>query len=81
LVEELYSYFLPEFYEEARELYVKFILLEAGLANDRKKYKKVCKMIERYKKTFGNESAQNIIRSLSQNYVKKPAFIDELGKL
>jgi len=80
-IKKLYPHLVEEYLEETREIYAKLIEVEAGQATERKMYKKVCKTIVEFNKIFGSQYAQNIISDFKQKYVKKPAFIDELGKL
>ncbi|PEJ57738.1 hypothetical protein CN692_11665 [Bacillus sp. AFS002410] len=80
-VKQLYPHLVEEYLEETRVLFERAIEVEAEQAADRKMYKQVCKTIVQFNKIFGGEYASNIISNMKQKYVKKPAFIDELGKL
>ena len=79
---ESYADQLAEKYpEDVIEIYQNYIHATAKSATDRKRYKGVCKIIKRYKKYAGEEKQAELIQQLSTEYAKRPAFIDELGKL
>lgn len=79
---EEYSYLLIDKYkEEVIKLYEKNIRESAREASNRMQYKKVCKTIKRYKKIAGNEKTKEIIDVLGNIYRRRPAFIDEMGKI
>jgi hypothetical protein len=44
-------------------------------------YKRVCKIIKRYKKIAGREKTKEIINVLGAIYRRRPAFLDEMGKI
>lgn len=79
---ESYADELAEKYpEEVIDMYQNYIHSSAKLATDRKRYKDICKIIKRYKKYAGKEKQAVLIKQLSTQYARRPAFIDELGKL
>ncbi|RBP03000.1 hypothetical protein [Rossellomorea aquimaris] len=78
---ELYPELKKDYPEDVNELMISYIASEAEKSNDRKKYRKVCKHIKEYKKVFGSQFADGLIQELKQKYVKRPAFVDELGKI
>ncbi|MBV4437245.1 SWIM zinc finger family protein [Clostridium tyrobutyricum] len=79
---EKYSYLLIEKYEEeVINLYGKNIREEARMASKRVEYKRVCKIIRRYKKVAGKEKTKEIIDELRAIYKRRPAFLDEMGKI
>lgn len=53
----------------------------SDIANDRKQYKKVCKVIKRYKKLLVDIETYKVVKELQKKYQKRPAFVDELGKI
>lgn len=79
---ETYSDNLVEKYpKEVIEMYQNYIQSRAKSASDRKQYKDVCKIIKKYKKYAGKEKQAELIQQLTEQYAKRPAFKDELGKL
>ncbi|MFE8700667.1 SWIM zinc finger domain-containing protein [Cytobacillus sp. FJAT-54145] len=80
-IQHLYPYLIEDYFEETNLLYLKFIESESANANERRKYRNVCKLIKSYKKVFGETNTALLIRKLMTLNVKRPAFIDELGKI
>lgn len=80
-IEDYYQYLVDDYFEEAHDIFKQYIERIAEQASDRKKYKSVCKVIKTYKKVFGDIHGQTIISQLKQNYNRRPAFVDELGKI
>ena len=76
-----YQHLLPEYQDEVNDLFLKLLRKKSAEAGSRSAYKEVCDLIEAYAQACGNENASNIIQELKLTYVKRPAFIDELGKL
>jgi hypothetical protein len=72
---------VKHFKEEIIEIYQKYIHSVARQSSNRKDYKGVCQKITRYKKLSGKPKQQELISELMVLYKKRPAFIDELGKL
>ena len=70
-----------KFYDETIGIYKDYIKYEAERSNNRSHYKGVCTIIKRYKKIAGKDNAQEIISQLRDKYAKRPAFVDELGKI
>ncbi|WP_374724240.1 SWIM zinc finger family protein [Calidifontibacillus erzurumensis] len=80
-IEIYYQYLLDDYFEEVNGIFKQYIESIAEQASDRKKYKSVCKVIKTYKKVFGDIQGQAIISHLKQKYKRRPAFVDELGKI
>ncbi|MBU3107418.1 hypothetical protein [Clostridium gasigenes] len=80
-IEQYAQILINEYKEEVNEIYKLYIESMAYGANDRKKYKKVCKVIIRYRELYAEISTIKIIENLRRKYNKKPAFIDELGRI
>ncbi|WP_332696404.1 SWIM zinc finger family protein [Halalkalibacter lacteus] len=80
-IETLYPYLIESYFEEVNELFKTWLETAAEQASNRKEYKHVCKRIQLYKKACGNFHAHKLIIHLQQQYKKRPAFVDELGKL
>lgn len=79
---ETYDELLIKDYKDDVNIMYKFLIEKMSeMATDRKQYKKVCNVIKRYKKLFGDVEAYKIVKVLQQQYLKRPAFIDELGKI
>lgn len=79
---ELYDELLVKDYkEEVNSMYKLLIERISERANDRKQYKSVCKVIKKYKKLAGDIETYKIVSELKNEYKRKPAFIDELGKV
>ncbi|MGG7621276.1 SWIM zinc finger family protein [Bacillus coreaensis] len=72
---------VKHFKEEIIEIYQKYIHSVARQSSNRKDYQGVCQKITRYKKLSGKPKQQELISELMGLYKKRPAFIDELGKL
>ena len=79
-IEKYYPHLLPECKKDVGVLFVKHIRHQAASANDRNQYRKVCDIIRHYRKACGN-IAFEIRDELAAQYVKRPAFLDELGKV
>lgn len=79
---EIYDELLIKDYRNDVNIMYQFLIEKmAEVASDRKQYKKVCKIIKRYKTLFGDIEAYKIVKALQKQYLKRPAFIDELGKV
>ncbi|MDQ0973695.1 hypothetical protein QFZ31_003573 [Neobacillus niacini] len=81
LIMDLYPYLMESHFEEANDLFINYIELSAEGTSDRRGYRNVCKLIKTYKKAFGTIHSHKLIGELKQRYQKRPAFIDELGKI
>ena len=77
----LYSYLVEDYLDEVSFLFRKHIENEAQRANQRSKYRQVCSLIRDYREACGADDADRIIAQLKQSYARRPAFIEELGKL
>ncbi|MBU3105120.1 hypothetical protein [Clostridium gasigenes] len=78
---EVYSDILKDKYEEeVRDLYIKYIEIQASRASDRNQYKEVCRIIEKFRKVSDNNKIEEIKKKLRGLYRKRPAFIDELSR-
>ncbi|MEY8763876.1 MULTISPECIES: hypothetical protein [Clostridium] len=66
---------------EVVSLYEKDIREKARSASNRVQYKEVCKIIKRYKKIAGKGKAKEIIDALRNIYRRRPAFLDEMGRI
>lgn len=79
---EQYAEKLQEnFRENVIEIYEVFIKSEARTSSNRSKYKEICHKLKNYKKFAGDEKLEELVKYLMNLYIKRPAFIDELGKI
>ncbi|MDR7238180.1 hypothetical protein [Neobacillus drentensis] len=78
---DLYPYIIKDYLEEVNELFTKYIEYSAEEATDRKKYRTVCSIIKTYKKACGTIHSHKLIGELREKYKRRPAFIEELGKI
>ncbi|NHM31686.1 SWIM zinc finger family protein [Neobacillus terrae] len=67
--------------EEVIEIYKDNVKSSAKSSSNRKEYKVVCRKIKEYKKIAGKQNQTDLINELRTMYLKRPAFIDELGKI
>ncbi|WLR42634.1 hypothetical protein LC087_18455 [Bacillus carboniphilus] len=80
-VAQFASFLVNDFKEEVQELYEQSILKEAERSKNRSNYRQVCRSIRDYKSIFGKKSVQVLVERLKKKYTRRPAFIDELGKV
>ncbi|WP_307197491.1 SWIM zinc finger family protein [Neobacillus niacini] len=81
LIMDFYPYLMESHFEEANGLFINYIEQSAEGTLDRRGYRNVCKLIKTYKKAFGTINSYKLIGELKLTYQKRPAFIDELGKI
>ncbi|MBW8351400.1 SWIM zinc finger family protein [Bacillus sp. IITD106] len=80
-IEEYADKLLNTYKDDVIDIYKKYILGTASSASNRKEYQRVCSKIKKYKKIAGNERKEELRNELKLLYGRKPAFIDELGKI
>ncbi|MBV7508395.1 hypothetical protein KW850_24565 [Bacillus sp. sid0103] len=80
-ITDLYPYLIKEYLEEVNDLFINYIEYAAEEATDRKKYRTVCSIIKTYKKACGTVQSHKLIGKLREKYKRRPAFIEELGKI
>jgi hypothetical protein len=80
-VVEYYPHLLPDYADEVDEIFTELIVKTAAQADSRSNYKAVCTLIKKYAAACGKDGAAELIREFKAQYVKRPAFIDELGKV
>jgi hypothetical protein len=78
---KLYKYLLDDYPDEVSLLFREHIENQAQLADQRSKYQQICSLIREYRKACGTADADRIIAELKRTYARRPAFMDELGKL
>lgn len=80
-ITEFYRHLLPDYEDEVNEIFLEYLHRQASQASDRSQYRTVCDIIKEYAKACGHINADKIIESFKANYVKRPAFMDELKKI
>lgn len=78
---KLYEYLLPDYVDDVNALFRSYIERAAREADQRSKYKQICSLIKIYKKACGDLAARRIIEDMRRTYPRRPAFLDELGKI
>ncbi|MDZ5473296.1 hypothetical protein SM124_16380 [Bacillus sp. 31A1R] len=79
---EVYAEKLVKLYEdEVINIYKRFIETVASHASNRRDYQGVCQKIKKFKKIAGKTKQVDLVKELMGLYVKRPAFMDELGKV
>jgi hypothetical protein len=76
-----YQHLLPEYKTDIGLIFLSHITERAARANTRSHYKDVCGLIRHYKKACGSQEAYELRDNLKGEYARRPAFLDELGKL
>lgn len=69
------------FKEEVNDIYKNYIKSTASTSSNRRDYQRVCHKITRFKKFAGKQKQIELKNELMKLYRKRPAFIDELGKI
>lgn len=77
----LYPHLVQDHFDEVNEMFQSYIQLEAEQSNNRSRYRNVCSQIKLYKKVCGANHAKVMVDDLKQKYPRRPAFLDELGKI
>lgn len=72
---------VKEYQEEVIKIYTAYINSEARHSSNRRGYQDVCNIIREFKKIAGKQKQDEIIKQLKDIYKRRPAFIDELGKI
>lgn len=75
------EYLVKEYPEQVYDLCYKEISKNCAEAKDRREYKKVTKQIAQLIKWKGKDTAKALIDELKQTYPRRPALLDELGKV
>ncbi|MCL2672035.1 MAG: hypothetical protein FWF10_08360 [Clostridiales bacterium] len=76
-----YAHLLPEYKEEVGTLIMAQIRKSAMHANTRSHYRDICGLLRHYQTACGRETVLALRDELMGMYPKRPAFLDELGKL
>lgn len=75
------EYLVKEYPEQVYELCYEEISKSCAEAKERRGYKKVTKQIAQLIKWKGKDTAKALIDELKQTYPRRPALLDELGKV
>ncbi|HOU09571.1 MAG TPA: SWIM zinc finger family protein [Clostridiales bacterium] len=67
--------------KEVYDIYWNEIVKESAEATDRRKYRYICRLIRELYDAGGKAEALQLIHFLRQSFNKRPAMLDELGKL
>jgi hypothetical protein len=78
---ELYPHLVPQYAAELAPLFTARIRKDAQNAGDRGSYRQVCEFIRHYIKVCGKPEAKKLIAELRETYRRRPAFVDELGRI
>ena len=80
-IEDYGEKLVKPFKEDVIEIYKTLIHSAAKTSSNRRDYQGVCQIIKRYKKIAGKPKQEEVMHELMGLYKKRPAFIDELGKI
>jgi hypothetical protein len=80
-IPKYYLHLLPDHQREVDKLFLELLRKRAANADSRYLYKEICDLIQKYAKASGSENAYNITQEFKLTYPKRPAFMEELGKV
>lgn len=80
-IEDYAEKLVKPFEEDTIEIYTNFIKSTASTSSNRRDYQGVCHKLTRYKKIAGKQKQVELINEFKVLYRRRPAFIDELGKI
>lgn len=80
-IEDYAEKLVKPFEEDTIEIYTNFIKSTASTSSNRRDYQRVCHKLTRYKKIAGKQKQVELINEFKVLYRRRPAFIDELGKI
>lgn len=80
-IEDLYPYLVRDYSEKVSQLFAEWIGKEAAYSSNRSQYRKVCRKIKTYQKACGKGDARRLIEGFKEEYLRRPAFIDELNRI
>ncbi len=76
-----YPQLASEYPDDVRNIFIRQILDEAVRASTRPMYQDICRHIALLHQVSGAQAAESLIAQLRLEYRRKPAFLDELGKI
>ncbi|MGM0898287.1 MAG: SWIM zinc finger family protein [Bacillota bacterium] len=80
-IEELYPHLLADYPHEVNEIYTAYIYRLIDRASNRKAYWSACQKIKSFKAALGTQAAAGLVEEIKFMYPKRPALLDELGKV
>jgi len=78
---DFYRPLLAEYREQVYELFTSLILREAAHSTKRSNYKNICSYLRLLVKIGGNSTAADLVKQLMFEYMRRPAFREELQKV
>lgn len=81
VIEQLYPHLLADYPHEVNEIYTAYIYQQIDRASNRKAYWTACQKIKSFKVALGPQAASQLVEEIKFMYPKRPALLDELGKL
>ncbi|WP_162297120.1 hypothetical protein [Sporolactobacillus pectinivorans] len=80
-IETLHPYPVKPYPAEVKRIFTAYIENEAEHSSNRSHYRQVCHKIRTFKTACGKPAAGLLIGKLKEEYIRRPAFIDELSKI
>ena len=80
-IEQLYPHLLADYPHEVNEIYTAYIYRLIDQASNRKAYWTACQKIKSFQTALGAQAAAGLVEEIKFMYPKRPALLDELGKL
>ncbi|WP_211653333.1 SWIM zinc finger family protein [Planococcus alpniumensis] len=80
-IEQLYPHLLADYPHEVNEIYTAYIYRQIDRASNRKAYWTACQKIKSFKNALGTQAAYRLVEEIKFMYPKRPALLDELGKV
>lgn len=81
LIESVVNLLREPYPKETFAIYTQYLYRVAEDSSNRKEYKALCYKISTYGRLFGNMHKEEVIQTLQKQYKRKPALMDELGKI
>ncbi|MCC5895473.1 MAG: SWIM zinc finger family protein [Alkalibacterium sp.] len=81
LIETVVNLLREPYPKETFAIYTQYLYRVAEDAANRKEYRALCYKISTYGRLFGNMHKEEVIQTLQKQYKRKPALMDELGKI
>jgi hypothetical protein len=78
---DLYPYVIKDYFDDVNDIFITYIHRFAEEVSERRGYRSVCAVIKTYKKAFGTLYSHKLIKELREKHNRRPAFLDELGKI
>jgi|GEM_PF-1107316 len=75
------QYLAKDYGKELVRLYEPLVVKAAGRSTNRSDYQEVCRYLRKMNKLGGTETVQRMMQNFRQEYARRPAFIQELGRV